>query len=490
VHGDYFDYSQLDFVNLSTKVKLLGPDRKEFWQTPYNHLQGKNPALPRGEAIRAGKKKDATLFIAKAKAKFGNRFDYSALGYVNFTTAVSIGCAEHGIFYQIPHVHLRSKGCSKCSKQAAGLRRAEKHGADFVSAARAAHGSRYDYKSSKYVNAKTPLTINCKKHGDFSQTPDAHINAGSGCPDCGLSQTNSSKGVDELSAFLNLEVVKEKRIPDSLGRVDLFLPDSKLAIEYHGLYWHSTGRLDKGRTQITSMHKMKRLACEAAGWRYIAIYEDEWLYRRALCESYLLNQLGLAERVHARKLTVQKVTAKRARTFYERHHFLGACRGAHMGLWEAGVLVACMTLGANTERRGTTNSQVLCLSRYATDGRCIVGGMSRLFKALLEAAGEISSVVSYIDLDKYQGKSYAMLGFTPVAEIEPDYWTIWPVKGRRAGERRHKTATKRSNLEKLPDFRAEESEFENTQRMGLFRIYHSGRRKVVLTPRPTRAFVG
>ena len=55
------------------------------------------------------------------------------------------------------------------------------------------HGDRYDYKhfADDYKNAKTPVRIICSIHGEFKQTPDAHI-SGNGCKDCGKIKLESS----------------------------------------------------------------------------------------------------------------------------------------------------------------------------------------------------------------------------------------------------------------------------------------------------------
>ena len=67
---------------------------------------------------------------------------------------------------------------------------------------------------------------------------------------------------------------------------------------------------------------------------------------------------------------------------------------------------------------------------------------------------------------------YKRLGFVSDRVLAPDYWTV---HGR---VRKHKTATKRSALAKRADFDPAQSEYENCQRMGLYRVYHSGRMKL------------
>ena len=45
------------------------------------------------------------------------------------------------------------------------------------------HGNKFNYSKVKYVNAKTKVTIICKEHGDFEQSPDKH-KRGNRCPLC------------------------------------------------------------------------------------------------------------------------------------------------------------------------------------------------------------------------------------------------------------------------------------------------------------------
>lgn len=56
-------------------------------------------------------------FIAKAKAKFGDKFDYSKVDYITSRTPVIIICPKHGEFTMNPSSHLKSPtGCKECSK--------------------------------------------------------------------------------------------------------------------------------------------------------------------------------------------------------------------------------------------------------------------------------------------------------------------------------------------------------------------------------------
>lgn len=55
---------------------------------------------------------------------------------------------------------------------------------EWVAEATVTHSGRYNYSKSCYVDNNTKVIIVCEKHGDFYQTPLAHINHKQGCPYC------------------------------------------------------------------------------------------------------------------------------------------------------------------------------------------------------------------------------------------------------------------------------------------------------------------
>lgn len=61
-----------------------------------------------------GKKLTKEIFIEKAKAIHGNRYDYSKVEYKNNKTRVCIICPQHGEFWQRPDNHIHGQGCPHC----------------------------------------------------------------------------------------------------------------------------------------------------------------------------------------------------------------------------------------------------------------------------------------------------------------------------------------------------------------------------------------
>jgi len=135
-------------------------------------------------------------FIKKAKAKHGDKYDYSLVEYVKSNIKVIIICPEHGEFLQLPNSHLVGNGCNKCGIKLKSDKL--RHNNDiFISKAIVIHGDKYNYTKIDYKNAQTKVCIICPIHGEFWQTPSDHLQ-GRGCSMCGnvnrsLSKTNNTE---------------------------------------------------------------------------------------------------------------------------------------------------------------------------------------------------------------------------------------------------------------------------------------------------------
>ena len=179
VHGDKYDYSNVEYVNNATKVCIKCPKHGEFWQTPNSHLRSHGCNKCANESTGDRLRSSLSNFITKAHKVHGNKYDYSNVKYVNYETKVCIICPEHGEFWQTPHNHLNGKGCPKCSGCYVPTTE------EWIVSARKVHGNKYDYSKVEYANNKTKVCIICAEHGEFWQKPNNHNN-GQGCPKCGF----------------------------------------------------------------------------------------------------------------------------------------------------------------------------------------------------------------------------------------------------------------------------------------------------------------
>ena len=173
IHENRYDYSKVNYINAKTKITIICRQHGEFHQTPSNHLSNYNC-----QKCAKNFQLDTNSFIEKAKSIHNDKYDYSTVNYINADTQIIIVCREHGEFTQIPDFHInRNCGCPKCANNKVDL-------SEFIKRANKIHDNKYDYSKVEYVNNRKHVTIICKKHGDFYQTPDIHINHKCGCPSC------------------------------------------------------------------------------------------------------------------------------------------------------------------------------------------------------------------------------------------------------------------------------------------------------------------
>lgn len=239
IHGDRYDYSNVEYINNRVEVCIICSIHGEFWQKPVKHLLGHGCHECAKINRRLNTKKNTQQFIEKAREVHGDKYDYSKVEYKRKDIKVCIIChekdefgEEHGEFWQAPSNHIHDKsGCRKCNigKLGANLQLTTE---EFIKRAREVHGDRYDYSKVQYVNAKTKVCIICPRHGEFWQIPGSHLRE-RGCPKCKSSKLE----------FITLTALNKNNIPyifqykiKELGKksLDFYLPNHNLVIECQG----------------------------------------------------------------------------------------------------------------------------------------------------------------------------------------------------------------------------------------------------------------
>lgn len=226
IHDNKYDYSKSTYKNNATKLVIICKNHGEFLQTPSCHLSG------RGCKKCCDEKKFSNIekFMQKAKAVHGDKYDYSKSVYKKSNTKIKIICPSHGEFEQRAGAHLFGQGCKKCVDENKASSTKE-----FIRKAREIHGDKYDYSKVVYKNYGTKVTIICKHHGTFKQTPQNHL-SGTGCPICRNSKGESA--IFEALTSLNVDFITEKRFKTCRDKLplpfDFYIPSKNLLIEYNG----------------------------------------------------------------------------------------------------------------------------------------------------------------------------------------------------------------------------------------------------------------
>lgn len=116
VHGRVYDYTQVQYSNSKTKVKIICKDHGPFFQTPEKHVLSRTKC----PACSGRPHLTTELFVDRARLIHGNRYDYASVMYINDKTKVNIICKKHGPFSQSPGHHIHKKqGCPKCKHEKA-----------------------------------------------------------------------------------------------------------------------------------------------------------------------------------------------------------------------------------------------------------------------------------------------------------------------------------------------------------------------------------
>jgi hypothetical protein len=172
-------------------------------------------------------KSNTLEFVEKARKVHGDLYDYSSVDYKLTGIKVSIICKQHGAFQQHPHNHLTGAGCKKCTLQKSP--EYKRNCADkFIKEAQQIYGDLFDYSQTIYTHSQSKISVICKQHGAFEQSPVNHL-AGRGCRQCTEDKQLKSRKqrfLDEAKHthgdFYNYEFVnyKNNRIP-----VNIVCPD-------------------------------------------------------------------------------------------------------------------------------------------------------------------------------------------------------------------------------------------------------------------------
>ena len=231
IHGNKYDYSQINYINNSTAMKIICPIHGVFEQTPQHHLRGHGCKKNKKSGIKLTKEE----FIKRAKEIHGNKYNYSKTEYINSHKKIKIVCPKHGIFEQTPNSHLKGKGCKKCGREI--FANSIKKSTDiFKQEAKEIHNNKYDYSLiTDYKNVDSKVKIICPFHGIFEQRVSNHLR-GIGCPYC--IKNYGEEKIKKWLDFNNFSYFRSHKFDDLKDKgqlsYDFYIPSKNLLIEYNG----------------------------------------------------------------------------------------------------------------------------------------------------------------------------------------------------------------------------------------------------------------
>ena len=114
VHGDSFDYSEMEYSLSTIPTKVTCRKHGEVIITPNNHLAGAGCAKCWEERKSTALTKTLEVYLSEVKGVHGTRYDYSKVVYRGCFEPVTIICKDHGEFQQRANTHLMGSGCTLC----------------------------------------------------------------------------------------------------------------------------------------------------------------------------------------------------------------------------------------------------------------------------------------------------------------------------------------------------------------------------------------
>lgn len=278
-----------------------------------------------------------------------------------------------------------------------------------------------------------------------------------------LAYTGGESQILEFLESLQVSYVHRDRSVIPPYEIDVYVPDYRLGIEYHGCFWHSYNHLET--TVERQRHQRKHAAAAAANIRLLQFWDVEWAQHPAICQNIIQGVLRQNQTRGARECELRTPTPTEVTIFLTAHHLQGPRPYTYArGLYWQNELVMVMTIGKSRFKRGTW--EIIRLA--AASGLHIAGGAVRLWSALRALLPPGCVVYSYADKRVFQGTIYPALGFTWSHDTPPGYH-YW-----RDGQLYSRLAFQKHKLAALPGYDAVLTESENMFQQGYRRLWDAG----------------
>ena len=280
-----------------------------------------------------------------------------------------------------------------------------------------------EYLENNKLNHKfqNKFKFQCEK---CSETTEVFLSNGY-LPSCKCSEYKGYSLIeDEIYLFL-LEYVPKEEIylnrrdilPNRL-ELDIYIPSYDLAIEVNGVYWHS-----ESMGKYRDYHLYKTIKCEEKNIKLIHILDYEWIFKKPILKSIILNKIKkIPNRIYARKCVIKEIKdTKIIKPFLNDNHIQGYTHSStNIGLYYNDELISLMTFSKNRFKK---NSNEMEMVRFCNKlNTSVIGGASKLFKYFTTNLNIPKlPIISFSDRRFFDGKLYTELGFQFDKNTSPSY---------------------------------------------------------------------
>lgn len=408
LHDNKYKYVRNSFVNLKTKMKIICPIHGEFEQPPHSHLNGHG--CEKCGIIKRSLTQTITNedFISKCVKTHNGYYDYAKTKYTGCYNDVDVVCPKHGLFTVPAYSHLQGHGCKKCATEKNALKLLKPLDT-FIEDAKKKHpNENSDYSQVRYLGAKVPIEIVCPNGHHYWQKPNKHL-SGHSCPYCAKIVSSYEMEIQDFLKSIGLSFETSKRnILSNSQEIDILIPHNNVAIEFDGLYWHSTDKRDK------LYHLNKTNECKNKDINLIHIFEDEWIFHKNVVKANLQRLLSVSSTtINANDCIIKTVSPKEAKAFISENSIESYHPSTYRyGLYYNDELV--MLLGIKKE---TIANYAIKNGYSVTDGlQCLINHIS--------AMHNLSNLIVYVDKRWNNSSEFTSIGFKYVKDVNPRFYYI------------------------------------------------------------------
>lgn len=283
---------------------------------------------------------------------------------------------------------------------------------------------------------------------------------------------SGSTGENTICDWLDewgIDYIRHDRDAIRPKELDVYIPSRHIAIEYNGVFYHSTKSIPDRK-----YHMNKWSDCRRVGVQLISIWEDQLMNRPDVVRSVIASKLGIYDtRIYARKCEIRKVDGSVGNKFLNDNHLQGGVpSGVHYGAYYGGDLVGVMVFNHRSKVSGGKNHHGDWeLVRFCTSkGINVIGLASKMMNAFVKEYSP-EKIISFSSNDISDGGLYEKLGFEE-SSITPAYWYVSVKNGMK---RYHRSSFSKAALKKKGYDIDRKTETDVTDNIPyLFRIYDSG----------------
>lgn len=419
IHKYKYNYSKTCYVGSLNYVKVICSIHGEFLIKATNHLNLKQGCFKCGMNVTHLKHRTSVDEFIKKCPKL-EEYDYKIedLKFKNLKEkTIKLTCRLHGEFLITGRDLLRGFGCQQCKFEKNRIPQDE-----FIKRCKEIHKNRYSYENTIYKTSHESINITCPEHGIFKHVAYIHLAGGGYCPYCLPRISGEEMLLRDFLEENNINFIsnyKDFKKIDKNIEFDIYIPSCKLAIEYHGLYWHSERFKDK------EYHLNKLKCAELNEIQLIQIFSDEWMEKSTICKSRILNLLKLSSnKIYARKCQIKEIDKNEATRFLTLNHIQGSTGSSfYIALIYKDEIVSLMTFGKYRKSLGKVAVEnEFEMVRFCNKINCsVVGAASKLLKFFIKKYHP-KKIISYADKRWSSGNLYLKLGFTYVKDTVPNYF--------------------------------------------------------------------